>query len=244
MVPETRRLFTLCRFPKFFGSTALWVNAMQTTSCTHACSAGGGRRFRSLTGASVPIKSLIQKDPLLIDFIRKEAQLPPNAAWLNTCAMVDESALLYRLFIRCRSRGGVVIVFRRGFGMPLSAQPLLRFRSASILSVGLLSGALSLSLLSAPAWANPGEGFSLRPLQKTASVPGKDLNVSRSTKLSPSERNRWHPPGKTAWPTMRPSGRRAARRPRQHGEGGRRPSAGPSGVAAGPYRPSRPLLLP
>ncbi|WP_328677965.1 toxin C-terminal domain-containing protein [Streptomyces sp. NBC_00322] len=85
--------------------------------------------------------------------------------------------------------------------MPLSAQPLLRFRSASILSVGLLSGALSLSLLSAPAWANPGEGFSLRPLQKTASVPGKDLNVSRSTKLSPSERNRWHPPGKTAWPT-------------------------------------------
>lgn len=85
--------------------------------------------------------------------------------------------------------------------MPLSAHPLVRFRSACTLSVGLLSGALSLSLLSAPAWANPGDGFSLRPLQKTASVPGKDLNVSRSIKLSPSERNRWHPTGKTTWPT-------------------------------------------
>ncbi|MGW0939781.1 RHS repeat-associated core domain-containing protein [Streptomyces sp. NPDC002666] len=90
--------------------------------------------------------------------------------------------------------------FRGAFGMPFSTHPYLRLRSARTASVGLLSAALSLSLLSAPAWAKPGDGFSLRPVQKTASVPGKDLSVSRTANTSPSDRNLWQPPGKIAWP--------------------------------------------
>ncbi|MEU1495550.1 RHS repeat-associated core domain-containing protein [Streptomyces sp. NPDC005776] len=90
--------------------------------------------------------------------------------------------------------------FRGAFGMPFSTHPYLRLRSVRTASVGLLSAALSLSLLSAPAWAKPGDGFSLRPVQKTASVPGKDLSVSRTVNTSPSDRNLWQPPGEISWP--------------------------------------------
>ncbi|MGW1881296.1 polymorphic toxin-type HINT domain-containing protein [Streptomyces sp. NPDC001970] len=92
------------------------------------------------------------------------------------------------------------MVFRRGSGVPFFTHPLLRLRSARTTSVGLLSAALSLSLLSAPAWAKPGGEFSLRPMQKTASVPGNDLTVNRFVTRAPSQRDQWHPPGKIAWP--------------------------------------------
>ncbi|NGO79886.1 hypothetical protein G6045_30130 [Streptomyces sp. YC504] len=92
------------------------------------------------------------------------------------------------------------MVLRSGFSMPFSNFPLLRMRSARTTSVGLLSAALTLSLLSAPAWAKPGGGFSPRPVQKTVSVQGKDLAVKRSVKRAPSERNQWHAPGKIDWP--------------------------------------------
>ncbi|MFF3566102.1 polymorphic toxin-type HINT domain-containing protein [Streptomyces sp. NPDC002574] len=63
----------------------------------------------------------------------------------------------------------------------------------------MLSAALSFSLLAAPAWAQPSDGFSLRSVPKAASVPGKDLTTHRQVKHSPSERD-WQPPGRTTWP--------------------------------------------
>jgi hypothetical protein len=99
------------------------------------------------------------------------------------------------------------MLFRRRFGMPFSIHPLLRLRRTQAASVGLLYTALIFSLLSAPAWAKPGGEFSLRPVQKTTSVPGKDLTVNRSVMRSPSQRHagirRGRSPG-------RPPGRRTS----------------------------------
>lgn len=88
-------------------------------------------------------------------------------------------------------------MFRRGFGMPFSAHPLVRRRSRSLL-VGPISAVLGLSLLAAPAWAEPGDGFRARPVQKFASVPGTDL-VSRTANV-PAQQQSWRPLAKAAWP--------------------------------------------
>ncbi|MEV4334159.1 RHS repeat-associated core domain-containing protein [Streptomyces sp. NPDC049597] len=129
--------------------------------------------------------------------------------------------------------------YRRGFGMPFSAHPLLRLRRGQAPLVGLLCTALSLSLLSAPALAKPGEGFSVRSVQKTASVPGKDLTVNRFVTIPPSQRNRWHPPGKIAWPT---AGQADVTLPDAANSTAKKAAAGHRRVQAGslPIRISRP----
>ncbi|MET9219966.1 polymorphic toxin-type HINT domain-containing protein [Streptomyces sp. NPDC003300] len=90
------------------------------------------------------------------------------------------------------------MMFRRGFGMPFSAHsPVGRFSFRSVM-VGPLSAALGLSLLAAPAWAKPGDGFTVRPVPKTASVSGKDLVPPAPT--VPPQHESWKPLKKADWP--------------------------------------------
>ncbi|XVV33032.1 polymorphic toxin-type HINT domain-containing protein [Streptomyces sp. CA-100214] len=66
--------------------------------------------------------------------------------------------------------------------------------------VGLLSVVLSLTLLEAPSWAAPVEGFSPRSVPKTASVSGTDLVTHHTAVRSQSDVNLWRPPEKPVWP--------------------------------------------
>ncbi|MFH9421804.1 hypothetical protein ACH4K4_13775, partial [Streptomyces sp. NPDC017529] len=64
----------------------------------------------------------------------------------------------------------------------------------------LLAGAMVVSLLPGQlAWADGVEGFELRPVQETASVPGTPLSPDTSTPLSDTDKNPWTPP-KVTWP--------------------------------------------
>ncbi|MFJ5632678.1 RHS repeat-associated core domain-containing protein [Streptomyces goshikiensis] len=72
-----------------------------------------------------------------------------------------------------------------------------RKRRLQVGIVGAISTALTVSMLTGPAWASP-EKFKLREAQKTKSVKGQDLNPGK--KKAPSPAGQWKPTP-VAWPT-------------------------------------------
>ncbi|MFI9745890.1 RHS repeat-associated core domain-containing protein [Streptomyces sp. NPDC052494] len=97
-------------------------------------------------------------------------------------------------------RGGdLSMLFRNGFAMPFYRRRKRR-SGLSIQTgiVGTLTAALSVSLLTAPTWATPGERPGIPAVPKTESVEGTDFKPQGQKKSRPS--TPWKAPAVT-WPT-------------------------------------------